>query len=38
MIVAVFLFHHRLIMEVMGGFFQPTVPLMVVMGGCLLPR
>jgi hypothetical protein len=38
MIVAVFFFHHRHIMEMMGGFFQDTVSPMVVMGGYSLPR
>jgi hypothetical protein len=38
MIVAVFLFHHRLIVVVMGGFFLITMPLMVVRGGYPLPH
>jgi hypothetical protein len=38
MIVAVFLFHHRLIVVVMSGFFLITMSIMVVRGGYPLPR
>ncbi|WJX62478.1 hypothetical protein P8452_47470 [Trifolium repens] len=38
MIVAVFLLHHRLLVEIMGGFPPTTVMIMEEGGGYLLPR